>query len=201
MQQHAVNLKELERRAWRSYHDDGIWDLFLGVGLLAIGLSGVLGSDYFQLVFAAVAVAGFVAGKKFVTAPRMGLVKFGKERKVRKAKTALLLVAAMLLGLVLYTLMAAGGDVFVWMRANPIVVRVGLGLWMLFVFSAMAYWLDFTRLYLIGLAYAVSFTVTLWFGSITTFFVSGALVTAWGLAIFVRFLRRHPLPADADAGR
>jgi len=201
MQQHALNLKELERRAWRSYHDDGIWDLFLGVGLLGIGISGVLGSDYFQLAVAAVAVAGFIAGKKFVTAPRMGLVKFGTERKVRKAKTALLLTAAMLLGLLLYALMAARGDAFVWMRANPMVVRMSMGLWMLFVFSAMAYWLDFTRLYLIGLAYAVSFTVTLWFGSVTTFFVSGGLVTAWGLLILRRFLQQHPLPAHTAAGR
>ena len=33
-----INLKALEKKAWRSVFQDGLWDIFLGLLLMAFGL-------------------------------------------------------------------------------------------------------------------------------------------------------------------
>ena len=37
-----INLKALEKKAWRSVFQDGLWDIFLGLLLMAFGLSAWL---------------------------------------------------------------------------------------------------------------------------------------------------------------
>lgn len=53
-----INLKELERKAWTSYFQDGLWDMYLGLQLLAWGLAPLLEeivplSDWWVAVLAA----------------------------------------------------------------------------------------------------------------------------------------------------
>jgi len=38
----TINLKELERKAWRSVFQDGLWDIFLGLLLLAMAIGALL---------------------------------------------------------------------------------------------------------------------------------------------------------------
>ena len=83
-----LNLKELERKAFRSTYQDGLWDLTLG--LIVIGMAfytfrpdegyGPLNIVWFVVSFT---LANLVlwAGKWFVTVPRMGQVTFGPLRK------------------------------------------------------------------------------------------------------------------------
>ena len=37
-----VSLKEVERKAWRSFHQDGLWDVLFGLMLLTIYAGGTL---------------------------------------------------------------------------------------------------------------------------------------------------------------
>ncbi len=43
----AMDLKMLEKNAWRSFHQDGLWDIYLGLILwaLAIFLGSGIGSS------------------------------------------------------------------------------------------------------------------------------------------------------------
>ena len=82
---HTINLKELERKAFRSTFQDGLWDMYLGFLLLTMGMGPVLPSLnksvmwtlVILLMLSVLAWLAFWAGKKFITTPRMGLVKFG----------------------------------------------------------------------------------------------------------------------------
>ena len=40
--QPEINLKELERRAWRSVFQDGLWDIYLGLLLMAMAILTLL---------------------------------------------------------------------------------------------------------------------------------------------------------------
>ena len=91
-----INLKELERKAWRSVFQDGLWDIYLGLLLMALAIYALLSKTklpeaqqmviYIGLMAASMLVLW--AGKRFITLPRMGRVKFGPRGKTRRRKIA-----------------------------------------------------------------------------------------------------------------
>ena len=92
---HTISLKELEREAWKSVFQDGLWDIYLGLLLLAMAIGDLL-SDigvpkawYIAIYSTLLVLPTWVqwAGRRFITLPRMGRVKFGPKRKA-KLKTA-----------------------------------------------------------------------------------------------------------------
>jgi hypothetical protein len=194
-----INLKELERKAWRSYHQDGLWDVFLGFMLLALGVYALTDSSTVHLLLTLSALGVFFVGKRFITVPRMGLVEFGAERKVKKMKIAAVLTMTFLLGLALYVVVTLSSGALEWLGEQPVLFPVGVGVMIVSVFSLMAYWLDFERLYLMGLVFAVAFTTMMLLHNPIVFFLAGAVVLVPGLFIFVRFLRRYPLPPEPKA--
>jgi hypothetical protein len=195
-----TKLKELERRAWTSFFQDGLWDIYLGLMLLALGLYAQFEFDY--LVLAAMfvpAILVLILGKRLITAPRLGRVQFGRKRRVSLMQAAAVLLAALALGVVLYLVSfvyspeagTAGVD---WMpivlAAVPLVV---------FFFTALL--LDFKRLYYIGAVFAVGFYSTTMLHNGIPFFISAAAVLLPGTIIFAGFLRKHPLSkAEEEAG-
>jgi hypothetical protein len=194
-----INLKELERKAWKSYHQDGLWDVFIGLMLLSLGVAALTDSTTVHVVLTLTALAVFFVGKRFVTVPRMGLVEFGAERRAKKAKIAAVLSVTFLLGLVLYVVVTLSSGALDWMRDQRVLFPVGVGVMMMSVFSMMGCWMDFGRLYLIGLAFALAFTSMMLLHNPIVFFIAGAAVLVPGLFIFVRFLRRYPLPPEPEA--
>jgi hypothetical protein len=203
-----INLKELERKAWRSFFDDGLWDIYLGLLLALMGISGLLDRSsltegwgmgiYIGLLV--LVMLAFWAGKRFVTVPRIGRVKFGHERKVRRIKTTLVLFASVVFGLVAMLLTSAArrnaAPEVPWRIIIPAIWAVN----MLAVFGAMGYFLDFERLYFIGLMYAI--TVPLNEILITLaeirigpflFFSFGAIIVVVGIFYLIRFLHNYPV--------
>ncbi|MFX1448787.1 MAG: hypothetical protein ACFFCG_11745, partial [Promethearchaeota archaeon] len=93
-----VDLKEMEKRAWKSNFQDGLWDIYFGLLIMGIGfnwLGGFLGLPETMGVMVTLiswdigAMVIFILGKKFITTPRMGFVKFGQIRKKRNKFLAL----------------------------------------------------------------------------------------------------------------
>ncbi len=192
-----LDLKQLERAAWRSYHTDGLWDVFLGLVLLSGWVSSLVGSDLLHLVLVVAALVVFALGKRFVTVPRMGLVEFGAERKAKNRKVAALLFFVVLLGVALYIVAVTSIEVLGWRPERGSLTTVGMSLVILVIFGGIAYWLDFPRMMLLGLAFAAAFAGSRLLDSHLTFLIAGALVLGWGLALLVSFVRRYPLPTEA----
>ncbi len=106
----AMDLKTLEKSAWKSFHKDGLWDIYLGLILWALAIflgSGmeVIENDAWRLFAYTLLIGGaflvFWAGKRYITIPRLGLVKFGPARKRRKLHLALILGGFTLVTLIL----------------------------------------------------------------------------------------------------
>jgi hypothetical protein len=212
----TINLKTIERRAWASYFDDGLWDIYLGLLLFAmfselflsaVGMSwgyivpepiGNLAVS--QVVLSVLAFLVLFAGKRLVTVPRMGVVRFGPRRKARLWKIGIVFVITAIIGLL-----------FAW-EIVPSGLSVGIPLplvaWIMVSvlgFGLAAYLLDFNRLYLYGALFAaslVSFVLLKQAGfptvGLSVVVVSAAIMMAVGTVLLFRFLRKYPRPLEVQ---
>ena len=212
-----INLKALERKAWTSYFQDGLWDIFLGLLLVSSAVNtwlsdtGVPSSTRIPTYMAIMVLGGLVvwAGKRFITVPRIGRVKFGPARKVRMNKLRVVLFISVL---VIWALFLAGLGIKNdwlqrpewWLIGRTSIAAAIVTLNFLVVFSLMAYFMEFKRLYLYGVLFALQEVVGVgWreFAGVDIGFFIGSAVSAVivlliGTVVLVRFLREYPLPAD-----
>jgi len=207
-----INLKELERKAWRSVFQDGLWDIYLGLLLMALAIYALLSKTKLPEAQQMVIYIGLMAlsmlvlwaGKRFITLPRMGRVKFGPRGKTRRRKAAVLLAISVLVGALVSIVTSLGlkGNLSDGLPLH-LVVPAAWALNMLVLFSLGAYFLDYDRLYLIGVLYALAVPLLIWldeFAGIKLGFIALAvpagIILIVGLVVLVRFLRDYPLPAE-----
>jgi hypothetical protein len=203
----GLNLAQIERKAWMSYFDDGLLDIYLGVLLLIMGLSDrfldwlpsrLCGYGVYAALVGA-ACLGFWAGKRYITIPRLGRVVYGPTRKARRRRTGLILVVQIIAGVVVMGVLLAtlarpslAGIVF----ARSALLAVAVGVWVMIGLGLVAYGMDFTRGYLIAALYGVSFGGSELLGSAMVFVLAAAVIMAIGLIVLARFLRRYPMRAE-----
>ena len=211
-----ISLKELERKAWRSFFQDGLWDIYLGLLLLGMGSGRLIRytglpeeSGWSLLPNLAMSIVSMIflwAGKRFITVPRMGRVKIGQKGKARKRKARMLVTASVLVGVVLFVIAMVA-------RGNPprrlnltIVFPAVYVLNMLVIFSLGAYFLDFSRLYLIGVMYALPVPLDIALDEFVgidigfaAFAAPAAVILLTGAVLFIRFLRDYPVPTQGPS--
>jgi hypothetical protein len=217
-----LDLKQLERRAFRSTFQDGLWDIFLGLLLLNVGIGtivgGVVGETEMSLKsvwwivllivpLPLLVLVAFWAGKKFITTPRIGLVKFGPQRKARMKNVRAVLFVSVLLGVIMFFWgwAAMGNGLPEWMRGIPLPLYV----WpaqTIVVFGLAAYFLDVPRFYAYGVLYGLPLPVGISLVKSTeltplssmaiTYGVPVGVMVLIGVILFVRFLRQYPLQAE-----
>jgi hypothetical protein len=201
-----IDLKELERRAFRSTFQDGLWDIYLGLLFLAFAFGPIydwLGFSktadmVFQLGYVVVAFLLLYLGKRYITVPRLGQVKFGPARKRKIIKTRVVLGISVVLGLTVWALFASGHDLALNMLLLIFAVNI------LVVFGAMAYYLDFDRLYIYAVLYGLSLPVGRVLGlpnEAAVFWVTAGATVIVGIVLFVRFLRDYSVPPIEEMER
>jgi hypothetical protein len=151
-----IDLKGLEKKAWRSAFQDGIWDiyfgwLFLGLAIApfgdTFGLPAELGSMIIVLCWNSMAVLFLILGKKFITIPRMGFVKFGAKRKKMKKRLLAFLIFNVILAFLLLFINISG--FFNMLNIGGLTEPLVVGLLLITVpLSILAYFLEFHRLYI-----------------------------------------------------
>jgi len=205
------DLKVIERKAFRSTYQDGLWDINLG--LIVIGMAmfvfrpeeGYSALNFLWLmVTCLVANLIFWAGKKFITVPRMGQVRFGEIRK-QKARTLAIIMAVFILvqgGIVLLTalgwknpdLAAKINSVLNAGNMERLAVATVGSLFVGPSFILVAYFNDFLRGYYIAILMALAVFMMILFNQPIYPLILGGLIVVPGLVLFVQFLRQHPLP-------
>jgi hypothetical protein len=214
MMSQSINLKELERKAFRSTFQDGLWDMYLGFLLLIMGMGPVLPALnksviwtlVILLMLSVLAWLAFWAGKKFITTPRMGLVRFGPQRKAKLKKTRAVLFLSALLGVITLVLRAMWN--IEWAARIPVPAYIW-AVQAIVVFGLGAYFLDVSRFYAYGVLYAIPVPVGIVLLQNTglpgfmflPFGVSGGIMVIIGVVLFTRFLREYPVvPEEASYG-
>jgi len=203
-----IDLEQLEKKSWRSTFQDGLWDIYLGLIFMGFGIYTIgplFGS--FSAVNAIIIIAiwdfsaffFFFIGKKKITQPRIGFVKFGKKRKRKKIKLSIFLMFMVGVNVIFLFLPLSGFE----LNLNPLIflLIVGLGFFTL-PLCVVAYFLEFDRLYLMaimgGLGLFVSELIRPVVGNplhmLLTYCPIGGIIVVWGGIVLVRFIKKYPLP-------
>jgi hypothetical protein len=198
-----INLKELERRAYLSYHQDGILDVFIGFNILLFGLWILVDMAYLAGAFVAIFTPIYAQIKKQITVPRLGYVKFTPSRTAKIQKNILVLVIAGVLtlipGFLLFKTTEQGmlAPIQFLIEYGMIVIGVS-GMVLL---SVVAYISEIRRLY----AYSALFFAIFiggYFLSIPFFYyliTLGTVILLVGLYLLTRFLHEYPLPIRGNS--
>jgi hypothetical protein len=78
-----INLKEIERKAYTSYHQDGLIDITIAFVIIAYAILIALDVPWFGGIWAVTAFMLYAGVKKTVTVPRIGYVKLPQLRAKR----------------------------------------------------------------------------------------------------------------------
>jgi hypothetical protein len=214
---HNLDLKVIERRAWLSTFQDGLWDVFFGLMLAAGAVSdwlhsrGASSSIRIPAYLSLYVLAGLVlwGGKHFITVPRMGRVAFSPARKARTRKLRLILFPVLIITGALFVLSqgllgqpAWWGD-FGWLAGT-----ITITLLFITAFGLMAIFMDFPRLALYSVLFALPEILGVGLsrltGSEAGFLIgnlfSASVVLAVGVVVMIRFLRDYPAPEQAPPG-
>ena len=188
-----IDLKAIERRAYLSYHQDGLIDLFIGIVALMFGA-------YIAYDPSMIAVAGgtigvvpimYVAVKKLVTVPRLGYVKFASQRRNKIRNVVMFLVLAGVLGNVAGVFALIYRPFVIFLVENYLIVLGVLGA---AIFSLAAYLSEIKRFYAYGAINLIAFPsgYILPTAFYQTLILLGALITFSGAVLLYRFLRKYP---------
>ena len=128
-----IDLKQIERKAYTSYFQDGLWDIFMGLLMLGMGITIAFESEILYGVVLAIAVLVVSVGRKLITEPRIGRAKFGMARKIKLGIIVVVLTISSLFGVGVFLAAYYGVDIPHYLMATI------AGVWFFIVFSLMAF--------------------------------------------------------------
>ena len=208
-----LDIKNLEKKAWQSTFRDGFWDIYIGMLIMGMGLTWIgrlLGLPETLDVLIVIiswdigAMIIMFLGKRFITMPRIGFVKFGKIRKKRNKKLSIFLGITVIATIITFILTLLG----MFQISLPgflVMLIIGL-LFITIPFSTLAFFLQFKRLYFysiiggLGLFFAeLLFPVV---GSPINDFIIfgtiGGIITISGIIILLKFIQKNPKSKKED---
>jgi hypothetical protein len=203
-----IDLKQLERKVWTSFFEDGLGDIFLGCIILMLATAPLLsrlgwGDFWTSAVFIPFWVIMYlllVFLRKKVVIPRIGVVSFGQARKKRLVKFNILMLVVLSVGLILGFVSFRGSSTQGWVHSLRFIVIV-------LICSGLAgYFLGFVRLYVYGVLVALSIPIGEWLfsyfgvphhGFPVTFGITSGVIIITGVVLFLRLLRKNPRLKEA----
>jgi hypothetical protein len=201
-----INLKEIEKRSYRSYFLTGIYDVAFGVLILSFAIAPVLrdviGRLYIPFVIIPASLI-ILLGQKYLIVPRLGIVKFGEKRKTAKKKMMIITVLSTTTLTTLLALTVAG--IFpgvIGETLSGVMFMLIIGIIVIILMSVIAYIMDFKNMLYYGLAIGIGIpTAELLYGvvgapldSLITFGTLGSLLLIYGLVNLSSFLKKNPIP-------
>lgn len=197
-----VNLKDVEKRTYMSYHQDGIIDIFIGIYVLAFA-AGILLNTIFEFnlwfifpgILPALLIPVWISLKKQITVPRIGYVKF---KAAGANKITAMFVGLMVAGLGMFFVFAMVSPQGWTLTLRELIITNGMlfiGAGVLLVTSLFGFILGLSRLYGYGLLAMVLFAaahfIVLPFEGIMV--ALGATILGCGFVLLWRFTQKYPL--------
>ena len=198
-------LREIEKKTYMSYHQDGLLDIFIGIYVLLFGtgislMTLIEFSTWFIIpaIFPAIMIPIWISAKKRITMPRIGYVNFG-IRGVNKMMAIFIgLMAAGLGVFMVFGLGASMGEGWAltlrdfFISNSMLIIGIGAAV----VSSLFAYTMGLKRLYGYGLLIFVLFFTGYFIAIPFEYFlvIIGLVIIISGFALLTRFIRKYPLP-------
>ena len=208
----ADALKALEKKIYRSFFQDGLWDIFWGLILLSFAAQSAyssLGLPYplDHAIIPALAVLTLELGKRYLTIPRLGKVRFGPQRRaqLQKGKTVLFILVTLALLILILAIPALSLS-----QPNPdseVIVRsLMMGLVITAALGIIAFFQGFSRLYVYAIVFGLSLPVSqILKGKVAppweewlAFGIPAVVMLAVGFVLLFRFLSTFKLKGEED---
>lgn len=204
----SLNLKEIEKRAFRSTYQDGLWDIYYGLIVICMAVfmdrpEEGYGWTNIALMAGSFLIAWFLfrMGKKFITIPRLGQVVFGEARKQKKRTMSIVLGIFVACQFILLLVTAFGwlnppfgrrlgslldgkNELLLVSTIGSLIVCVGM--------SVTAYFSDFPRGFYIAILMALAVFLILYFDQPIFPALIGVLIVLPGIWLLIRFLKQYP---------
>ncbi len=212
----STDLKALEKQAFSRFYEDGLFDLLLGLMMVALSF-GVVIADWLDselasllamLAVAVVLAGAFMFMRARVVRPRLGDFTPRAERRRRITATRLVLLGSFVLGMALFGIVGVAGV----MGTPPTEVEVLLPvIWFVnatVVLGLMAYLLDVPRMFLYGVLFGLAGPLLIWPDVLWNvrvpppmiFTVLAVPIVAIGAWKLVRFLQNYPVQEAPRSG-
>jgi hypothetical protein len=197
---HHIGSREREGQAYMSYHEDGLLDLLIGLGLLLAGIYVLVDLDIpLGAAWVVLWLPIWLSAKKSITARRIPDTEVSEKQYDGMWRAAGFVIAALVL-------LVLAGLAIIWGRNAGLLpqrflaalaeyLTVVLGLVGALVFAVAAWLSGLTRLYAYALLTAVAFVCGYLLGAPFALAVTvvAAVVTVWGAVLLVRFVKSHPV--------
>jgi hypothetical protein len=197
-----VDVRQIEKKVYLSFHNDGIWDLFIGLSFMGMTLGLIYNNMGIAAIIPCFAIVIIPVLKKAITLPRLGYVKFTAERENRERNNKLMLVYLMtmtaFLGIVVFSGYTGDSSWQRWIRSLAL---LPFGLVLSTIAAAVGFLYGIRR----ALFYAILIIVTFVLGHVLDlrptfhFSVMGIPMSLIGLTMFLSFIINNPRPAKGDS--
>jgi len=199
-----IDLKKIEKQTYQFTFTDGLYDMAYGSLLFFIAIAPILREILYPsyIIFLILpASLILILGKRFITIPRIGIVKFNQNRT--KSQHKLMLLIAILVPITIIMVMLTFLGIYN-IRVGGYIVPVAAGLFALSLLSLIAYIMEYSHFYLyavsIGLGIPLAELLKPIFGEpldyIFSFGISGALILIYGIITLIKFIKKYPIPNE-----
>jgi hypothetical protein len=198
-----INLKEIQRKAYTSYHQDGLIDIFAACFILSFAAWDILDMAWLLgWMSFVIGTSIYAAAKRALTIPRIGFVKFPQQR-TKGMLTALVALGALssILGLITF-MQVEGGTTPAWLLLAIEYYMLVIGVSVAALFCAAGYAFRIERMY----AYAILTLIIFVPGHFLNFplyyylLLLGTLILLLGLAQMTRFIHKYPRSTTDTTG-
>jgi hypothetical protein len=199
-----LDLNELENKAFKSFNQDGLWDIYLGLVLSWLYLSDLLLG---RVKESWIRILGLCAGfaliytlfwmaRKWISTPRLGRVKFGEARKTKLRTMVFILTAAVAINLVIVILtrwlsLSKGQSI---LNISDLWLALGVGAWVSVIMVIIGYFKGFSRLMYYSILFGGSFIGAILLDAPVSFLLAGLPMMIIGIIVFIRFIRQYSIP-------
>lgn len=190
-----IDLKKMEKKLYLSYHQDGLWDIFLGLFLIVMGFLFYFNIESYLVIIPAGFLFPLFLIRRTFSSSRLGYVVFSKERQAKEKRKhssiAILSILSFLSGIAAFFAASSGRAFYNFLDSLPfhpialfLTIVIGtitaiFGIWRFMGYSALIIFIFFvgnrTGDQIIG-------------PSVLT----GIIISTIGLIIFIRFIRKYP---------
>jgi hypothetical protein len=195
-----VNTQRREDEAYMRYHEDGLVDTFVGIGVLFAGLMMLLDWEIpLGGAWVVIWLPLWLSAKRSITARRVPDIQVSSEQYSGALKAAVFMCSMLVLLVAAAMVVLWGqvsGNIPAWFMAGlREYLMVVLGLFGAVVMGAAAWLSGLKRLYAYALLTAVASVVGHLLGAPIALVVTlmGGVVALWGVVLLIRFARKYPV--------
>ncbi|MBN2258634.1 MAG: hypothetical protein JW704_12605 [Anaerolineaceae bacterium] len=139
----------------------------------------------------------FILGKKHITVPRLGAVKFGIKRKRRK----MILAAILSMTVLLMTMGVIAAPSWLHSEVDDLALRglmdllvpLSAGLFVTVIIGVIAYFIEYYRGLYIAMLFGLGIYIDMTFDLPAAMLVFGVLAAIPGVILLLRFIKKYPI--------